>query len=111
MLKIGLVYIKKHGGFPFTGGGFQAMTFLKHDIDFISKIVNELDMSNNEYRYALTVISQPYDEDKTIDKIEQYKERAKMIRVLYKKLLNSGINKDIVFDGYYINLTHKEVDI
>jgi len=109
MLKIGLVCIKKHGGFPFTGGGFQAMTFLKNDIDFISKIVNELDMSNNEYRYALTVISQPYNDDKTMDKNTKYNERIKMINSLYKKLKANNLNKDMTLDGFYINLMNKEV--
>ena len=109
MLKIGLVCIKKHGGFPFTGCVFQAIIFFKNDIDFISKIVNELDMSDITYRYALTFISKPYVDDKTMDKNTKYNERIKMINSLYKKLKANNLNKDMTLDGFYINLMNNEV--
>jgi hypothetical protein len=106
-MNIGLLYIKKRGGYPFTGGGFQAMTFRKYDVNFIAKIINELDMTDDSYRYALTVVTTYCNEDMPKDKMKAYDERVHLIKDLNKKLSKLNLNKDLNFDGTYINLFHK----
>lgn len=104
MMNIGLLYIKKHGGYPLTGGGFQAMIFHKYDVNFIAKIINELDMTDDSYRYALTVVTTYCGEDMPKDKMKAYTEKVRMIKDLNKKISKMILNKDLNFDGTYINL-------
>lgn len=75
MNDIKLVFYKKKSGYPHSSAGFNAITFLKDDLDLVAKIINELDMSDENYFYNLSTKELP-------------------IKEVYKKLLAIGLNKN-----------------
>lgn len=104
------MYIKKHGGFPLNGGGLRAIAFKHYDPNFIAKIINELDMSDEDYYYALSTVqyhcSNPqdkrnYGEDNLV--------RLKMMRKLVRDLQKTKLNKSITCKAEYIYINQKNI--
>lgn len=97
------MYIKKHGGFPLNGGGLRAIAFKHDDVYFIAKIINELDMSDESYYYALSVV-QSYC-DKQFDSIkigENSTKRILMMKKLMRDLKKTNLTKSITYSAGYI---------
>lgn len=99
------MYIKKHGGFPLTGGGLRAIAFKYDDVQFIAKIINELDMSDENYYYALSTVYHHcgHDSDQ-IMYTDHTAMRIKMMGKLMRELKKIKLNKSITFKNEYIYL-------
>ena len=68
MIDICMVRFSKKGGFPYTGGGFKVLRFYAMDIHHITKIVNEIDISDVNYTYAITTSIKHSENDASIQK-------------------------------------------
>jgi hypothetical protein len=110
-MEIALMYIKKHGGFPLNGGGLRAIAFKHDDVHFIAKIINELDMSDQNYYYALSTVQyhcaknpekRMYDIDTSI--------RIKMMKKLMRDLEKTRLNKSITYKTEYIYINQKCIE-
>ena len=88
MNDIKLTFYKKHSGYPHSSAGFNAITFLKDDLDLVAKIINEIDMSDENYFYNLST-------------------KDLSIKGVYKKLLAIGINKNSFLSQGYIYFNDK----
>ena len=97
------MYIKKHGGFPLNGGGLRAIVFKHNDVQFIAKIVNELDMSDENYYYALSTVQCYYEKEDASKKIlENAPKRILMMKKLLNDLKKITLNKFIAYKAGYI---------
>lgn len=105
-MKISLMFIKKGGGYPLTGGGFHSLIFNKPDTVFITKIINDLDLSDDSYHHMITaVIACPDAETHNMDRISKEKMRVQLMKNLCKELLRMTLNKSIAYENclIYIN--------
>ena len=97
------MYIKKHGGFPLNGGGLRAIAFKHNDVQFIAKIVNELDMSDENYHYALSAVQHNCDSKYDSKKInETASKRMILMKILMRELKKITLNKSITYKAGYI---------
>ncbi len=76
MNDIKLIFYKKNSGYPHSSAGFNAITFLKDDLDLVAKIISEVDMSDQNYFYILSTKELP-------------------IKEVYKTLKNKISNKQL----------------
>jgi hypothetical protein len=109
-MEIALMYIKKHGGFPLNGGGLRAIAFKHDDVHFIAKIINELDMSDDNFYYALSIVQ--YHCNKDYEKRDYSKDtsiRIKMMKKLMRDLEKTKLNKSITYQAEYIYINQLNV--
>jgi hypothetical protein len=106
-MKICLMFIKKGGGYPLTGGGFHSLTFNKPDAAFITKILNELEMTDDSYHYAIsTVITCTDTEVQKMDRASKEKMRLRLMKSLWKELLKFPVNKFLTYNNGYIYISN-----
>jgi hypothetical protein len=102
-----ITYIKKGGGYPHHGGGLQTLYFKGKDSIFIAKILNELDMSDKTYHYAITTSA-------TIRDFADYDlvniKRDILTKSLYQDLKKLPINKSLTYANGWIYINYKGVN-
>jgi uncharacterized 2Fe-2S/4Fe-4S cluster protein (DUF4445 family) len=79
MNDIKLTFYKKHSGYPHSSAGFNAITFLKDDLDLVAKIINEVDMSDENNFYNLSTKELPIKEVYKILKNKISKKKLSLI--------------------------------
>ena len=103
MIDICIVYISKNGGFPYNGGGFHSLIFDRIDIHFIAKILDDLDMSDDTYRYAITTTIK-HSEKKYIS----HEDREILLKTIFKELKKKLLTKKLVMDDTYIYINQNK---
>lgn len=101
-MKICIMYIKRGGSYPHTAGGLNTLTFNKVNASFISKTINELDMTDEKYHYVISTVIYRNDDSKEVDRINEEKIRHKLIKKLWKELKGFSMNKSLNYKNGFI---------